>query len=194
MAVDSATPSMKPTANAEAPSAGRLRTDFWAVVAIGSVLALAMFSEAFLLPRSQSVGLRIAFVPAVLVVMNVVYVLSAYPAGVLADRVGRNGILAAGIAFLVIADLVLGFGSSIPAIILGVVFLGLHMGFSQGLLAALVADTAPVELRGTAFGVLNFAGGIAMLVASVVAGALWGACGPKSPSQNLIKDCKAFAA
>ncbi len=156
----------------------RLSAAFWAVVAVAGVLALARFSEAFLILRSQNVGLPIALVPSVLVVMNVVYALAAYPAGALSDSLGRNGMLALGIVFLIIADVVLAFGATIPLMMLGVVFWGLHMGFTQGLLATLVADTAPIELRGTAFGVFNFAGGIAMLVASVVAGALWDAYGP----------------
>jgi MFS family permease len=158
--------------------AKRLHGGFWAVVAIATVLALARFSEAFLLLRSQSVGLRIALVPVILVVMNVVYALSAYPAGVLADRFGRNGILAVGIGLLVVADLLLGFGTTIPSMFLGVVFWGLHMGLSQSLLAALVADTAPADLRGTAFGVFNFASGIGLLISSVVAGALWDTVAP----------------
>jgi MFS family permease len=111
-------------------------------------------------------------------VMNVVYALSAYPAGVLADRFGRNGILAVGIGLLVVADLLLGFGTTIPSMFLGVVFWGLHMGLSQSLLAALVADTAPADLRGTAFGVFNFASGIGLLISSVVAGALWDTVAP----------------
>jgi MFS family permease len=160
--------------------AKRLHSSFWAVVAIATTLALARFSEAFLLLRSQSVGLRIALVPAVLVVMNIVYALSAYPAGVLADQFGRDDILAIGIGLLVVADLLLGFGATIAAVLLGVVFWGLHMGLSQGLLAALVADAAPVELRGTAFGLFNLATGIAIFIASVIAGALWDAYGPRA--------------
>jgi len=156
----------------------RLAAAFWALVAVASVLTLARFSEAFLVLRAQNVALPIALVPIVMVVMNVVYALAAYPAGALSDALGRNGMLALGILFLIIADLVLAFGATIPLTMLGVVFWGLHMGFTQGLLATLVADTAPVELRGTAFGVFNFAGGIAMLVASVVAGALWDSYGP----------------
>jgi MFS family permease len=156
----------------------RLSGAFWVVVSVGTVLTLARFSEAFLVLRSQNVGLSIALVPIVMVVMNVVYALAAYPAGVLSDRVGRNSVLALGIAFLVVADVILALGATIPLVMIGVVFWGLHMGFTQGLLATLVADTAPVELRGTAFGVFNFASGIAMLVASVVAGALWDVYGP----------------
>jgi MFS family permease len=172
-------PSRKPRVpHLRLSDAKRIHGGFWAVVAIATLLALARFSEAFLLLRSQSVGLRIALVPAVLVVMNVVYALSAYPAGVLADRFGRNGILAVGIGLLVVADLLLGFGTTIPTIILGVVFWGFHMGLSQSLLAALVADTAPVDLRGTAFGVFNFASGVGLLVSSIVAGALWDTVAP----------------
>ena len=158
--------------------AKRLSAAFWAVVAVASVLTLARFSEAFLVLRSQNVGLPIALVPIVMVVMNVVYALAAYPAGALSDSLGRTGMLTLGIVFLIIADVVLAFGATIPLMMLGVAFWGLHMGFTQGLLATLVADTAPLELRGTAFGVFNFASGIAMLVASVVAGVLWDAYGP----------------
>jgi MFS family permease len=142
------------------------------------VLTLARFSEAFLVLRAQNVGLPIALVPIVMVVMNVVYAIAAYPAGALSDAVGRNTMLALGVVFLIIADLVLAFATSITLILLGTAFWGLHMGFTQGPLAALVADTAPLKLRGTAFGLFNFACGIALLVASVIAGALWDAYGP----------------
>jgi MFS family permease len=158
--------------------AKRLPMTFWTLVAIASVLTLARFSEAFLVLRAQNVGLPIALVPIVMVVMNVVYASAAYPAGALSDAIGRNAMLALGIIFLIVADLVLAFGSTIPLVLLGVVLWGLHMGFTQGLLAALVADVAPPELRGTAFGLFNFACGISMLIASVVAGALWDAHGP----------------
>jgi MFS family permease len=158
--------------------AKRLSIAFWAVVAVAGVLTLARFSEAFLVLRAQNVGLPIALVPIVMVVMNVVYAIAAYPAGALSDAVGRNTMLALGVVFLIIADLVLAFATSITLMLLGTAFWGLHMGFAQGLLAALVADTAPLKLRGTAFGLFNFACGIALLLASVIAGALWDAYGP----------------
>jgi len=154
------------------------RFAFWAVVTVATILTLARFSEAFLLLRAQSIGLPTAFVPAVLVVMNIAYALSAYPAGTISDRAGRTAVLAVGIGLLVVADLILALGGTIAAVMLGVVFWGLHMGFTQGLLATLVADTAPAGLRGTAFGVFNLTGGIGMLVASVLAGALWDNYGP----------------
>ncbi len=155
-----------------------LSVAFWAVVTVATVLTLARFSEAFLVLRSQNVGLPIALVPIVMVIMNVVYALAAYPAGAVSDRLGRHGVLAVGMIFLIIADFILAFDATIPLTMLGVTFWGLHMGFTQGLLATMVADTAPEELRGTAFGVFNFAGGLAMLAASVIAGALWDAYGP----------------
>lgn len=156
----------------------RLGVAFWSVVAVSAVLTLARFSEAFLVLRAQDVGLRVALVPLVMVVMNVAYALSAYPAGDLADRLGRRSMLGLGILFLIAADLVLAFGAGIPFALIGVVLWGLHMGFTQGLFAALVADTAPPELRGSAFGLFNLAVGVAMLVASVIAGALWDVYGP----------------
>jgi MFS family permease len=158
--------------------AKRFTGTFWAIVTVGATLTLARFSEAFLVLRAQNVGLPIALVPVVLVVMNIAYAFAAYPVGVLSDRLGRDKLLALGIVFLIVADLVLAFGTTIPFLILGVVIWGLHMGFTQGLLATLVTDSAPVDLRGTAFGVFNFASGIAMLVASVIAGALWDTFGP----------------
>lgn len=158
--------------------ARRLPRRFWVVVGVATVLTLARFSEAFLILRSQNAGVPIALVPVVMVVMNVVYALGAYPAGALSDRFGRGGLLAIGIACLVAADLVLALGTSITLVMAGVALWGLHMALTQGLFASLVADTAPSDLRGTAFGVFNFAGGIAMLIASVLAGGLWDAYGP----------------
>ena len=158
--------------------ARRLSGRYWTVVGVATILTLARFSEAFLILRSKNVGLPVALVPAVMVVMNVVYALAAYPAGVLSDQLGRGGLLAVGIVCLVVADLILAFGPTITLVMLGVVFWGLHMALTQGLFASLVADTAPADLRGTAFGVFNFAGGIAMLVASVLAGGLWDAYEP----------------
>jgi MFS family permease len=151
----------------------RLGGPYWWVVAVATVFTLARFSEAFLILRAQSVGLPLALIPAVLVLMNVVYALAAYPAGVLSDRVNRTSVLLIGFAVLLFADLVLAFPSSILGVALGVVLWGLHLGLTQGLLAALVADAAPAELRGTAYGVFNLLGGGALLAASALAGALW---------------------
>jgi MFS family permease len=156
----------------------RLGRAYWWVVAIAGVFTLARFSEAFLILKAQSVGLPIVLVPAVMVIMNVVYALSAYPAGVLSDSGDRGGVLIVGLAMLVAADLVLAFASGIAGVLVGVALWGLHMGFTQGLLATLVADTAPVELRGTAFGMFNLITGLALLAASIIAGALWDAVGP----------------
>lgn len=156
----------------------RLGRDYWLVVALATIFTLARFSEAFLLLRAQSAGLSLMWVPAIMLVMNVVYALAAWPAGALSDRLGRNGVLAAGIAVLVIADLFLAFGGSIPAVALGAALWGLHMGMTQGLFASLVADIAPEHLRGTAFGLFNLITGIATLLASIFAGALWDVAGP----------------
>jgi MFS family permease len=155
----------------------RLGAPYWWVVGIATVFALARFSEAFLILRAQSVGLPIMLVPAVLVVMNVAYAIAAYPAGVASDRMNRTTLLIVGLVLLIAADLVLALLPSVAGVALGVVLWGLHMGFTQGLLATLVADTSPQELRGTAYGFFNLLGGLAMLAASVIAGALWDAAG-----------------
>jgi MFS family permease len=155
-----------------------LGSTFWWVVAVGAVFTLARFSEAFLILRAQSIGISVMMIPGVLVVMSLAYSLSAYPVGVLSDRVNRTTLLAIGLVLLFGADLALAFADSIVWLGFGVVLWGLHMGFTQGLLATLIADSAPARLRGTAFGVFNLVTGIALLAASIVAGALWDMIGP----------------
>jgi MFS family permease len=155
-----------------------LSAAYWGVVTVGAVLTLARFSEAFLVLRASDTGLAIGFVPLVLVVMNVAYAASAYPAGAWADRAGRRVVLLAGVGILVLADVVLATASSIWLVMAGIALWGLHMGFTQGLLATMVTDTAPANLRGTAFGAFNLVSGVSMLVASVLAGLLWDRFGP----------------
>jgi len=158
----------------------RLGLAYWWIVGIAVVFSLARFSEAFLILRAQAVGLPVVLVPLVLVLMNVVYAFAAYPAGVLSDHVNRITILGVGFSLLIAADLVLGFTNGLAGVAAGVALWGLHMGFTQGLLATLVADTAPPELRGTAYGMFNLLSGLALLIASVLAGALWENVGPQS--------------
>lgn len=146
---------------------------YWWAVVIGVVFTMARFSEAFLVLKSQQTGLPLALVPLVMVLMNLVYGVLATPAGALSDRVGRRKVLIAGLLVLVAADLVLGFVPSLAGLFVGVALWGAYMGLSQGLLSALVADTTPADLRGTAFGIFNLVTGIALLGASTLAGVLW---------------------
>lgn len=155
-----------------------LPVPFWWIVAVAAVFTLARFSEAFLLLRAQSLDVRPGLIPGVLVLMSLAYSLSAYPVGVLADRANRRILLATGLAMLFVADVVLAFATDLAALGVGVIVWGLHMGFTQGLFSALVAETAPEQLRGTAFGIFNLVTGIALLVASVLAGLLWDVAGP----------------
>jgi MFS family permease len=146
---------------------------FWRLVAVAALFTLARFSEAFLVLRVLATGLPEAYAPVALVVMNLAYVLSTYPAGVLSDRWSRHGLLVVGCLVMVVADLLLAFGGSTTLVFIGIAAWGLHMGLTEGLLAALTADRAPVELRGTAFGVVSLVRGVMLLVASVLAGVLW---------------------
>jgi len=150
---------------------------YWWVVVSGAVLTLARFSEAFLVLRAQQGGLPIALAPLVLVLMNVVYSIFAYPLGKLADSMDRRRLLIAGIVPLVMADLLLAQSERLEWVAAGLVLWGVHMAATQGLLAAMVADAAPATLRGTAFGLFNLASGVAMLAASVIAGILWDTLG-----------------
>lgn len=155
----------------------RLTRRYWLIVLLNAVFTLARFSEAFLILRAQSVGLAIAFVPAIMIVMNVVYALTAYPAGVLTDRMNPRTLLVLGLAILVIADMVLAVAQTPWTAFIGSALWGLHMGLTQGLFSKLVADNAPEKLRGTAFGIFNLITGFALLTASAVAGILWNALG-----------------
>ncbi|WP_242393686.1 MFS transporter [Anaeromyxobacter oryzisoli] len=158
----------------------RLDARYWWVVAIGAVFTLARFSEAFLVLRAQQGGIPIALVPLVMVAMNLVYAQSAYPFGKLSDRASHTRLLALGLVVLIAADLVLAAAGGWGVVLAGVVLWGVHMGITQGLLARMVADAAPADLRGTAFGFFNLTSGVAMLVASVLAGLLWQRLGPAS--------------
>ena len=150
---------------------------YWWVVGIGALFTLARFSEAFLLLRAHQAGLSLALAPLVLVGMNVVYAACAYPLGKLADRFSHRALLACGLVVLIAADLALAYGNAWATLALGTALWGLHMAMTQGLLATMVAATAPAHLRGTAFGLFNLASGVAVLLASVVAGVLWDAYG-----------------
>ena len=151
----------------------RLSGAYWWVVGVGAVFALARFSEAFLILRAQQGGVPIAATPLVLVAMNLVYALAAYPFGRLSDRASHRSLLALGLAVLIAADLALACSDHWAWLWAGVALWGLHLGITQGLLATMVADAAPDDLRGTAYGVFNLVSGIAILVASVLAGLLW---------------------
>ncbi len=155
----------------------RLGSAYWWVVAVGGVFTLARFSEAFLVLRAQQSGIALALVPLVMVAMNVVYALAAYPFGKLSDRVSHGRLLAGGLLVLLAADLVLATSSHWSGVLSGVALWGIHMGITQGLLATMVADTAPDDLRGTAYGFFNLVSGLAMLLASVCAGLLWDSFG-----------------
>lgn len=155
----------------------RLSGAYWWVVGLGAVFTLARFSEAFLVLRAQQGGVPVALVPLVMVAMNLVYALSAYPFGKLSDRMSHRTLLTLGLIVLIVADLVLASNDHWATVLAGVALWGVHMGMTQGLLATMVADAAPADLRGTAYGFFNLVSGVAMLLASVLAGLLWDGLG-----------------
>jgi MFS family permease len=156
----------------------RLPRAYWFLIAAFVPFTLARFSEAFLLLRAQDLGLAAGLVPLALATMSLAYVLSAYPAGALSDRVPRARLLGYGCGILVLANACLGWGDTLAWVFTGALLWGLHMGLTEGLIAAMVADQAPAELRGTAFGVMHFARGVLVVAASALAGALWTWGGP----------------
>ena len=151
---------------------------FWGLVAVGALISLTRFSEAFLVLRASERGVPLTFIPLVLVVMSGAYMLSAYPAGRLSDRLPRTAVLAAGMAVLAVANIALALAEGYAMLFAGIALWGLHMGLTQGILASLIADVAPVEYRGTAFGVFSLVSGAGLLAASVLAGLLWDVVNP----------------
>ena len=160
--------------------ARRLPLRYWLVVLLGAVFTLARFSEAFLVLRAQDTGLPLSYVPVVMIVMNVFYAGAAYPAGAAADHMRQRTLLLLGLGMLILADLTLAFAASPLMVLAGAALWGLHMALTQGLLSKLVADNAPAQLLGTAFGVFNLVSGVALLLASVIAGSLWSVAGPSA--------------
>lgn len=158
----------------------RLGKAYWWVVGLGAVFTLARFSEAFLVLRAQQMDIPLALIPLVMVAMNVLYALSAYPFGKLSDRMSHSSMLQAGLVVLIVADIVLAVSHHWIGILIGVALWGIHMGMTQGLLAAMIANTAPADLRGTAYGMFNLMSGVALLLASLGAGLLWQTWGAAS--------------
>jgi MFS family permease len=167
----------KPTNPISHANLKRLGAAYWWLVGIGAVFTLARFSEAFLVLRAAQGGIAIALVPLVMVAMNIIYAASAYPFGKLSDRMSHTKLLALGLMVLIAADLVLATDDHWTTVLLGVALWGVHLGITQGLLARMVADATPADLRGTAYGFFNLVSGIAMLVASVLAGLFWDSLG-----------------
>jgi len=160
--------------------ARRLPVRYWLVIALGAVFTLARFSEAFLILRARDVGLAIGYVPVIMIVMNIVYSVFAYPAGAAADRFPARTLLVSGLGVLIASDVILAIAASPATAFAGSALWGLHMALTQGLLSKLVADTSPVEFRGTAFGIFNLVSGGALLLASVIAGSLWNMAGAQA--------------
>lgn len=158
----------------------RLGVDCWWVIGLGGVFTLARFSEAFLVLRAHEVNIPLAFIPLVMVAMNIVFSFTAYPFGRLSDSTSHRRLLQMGLVVLIVADLVLALSHSWVGIIVGVALWGVHMGMTQGLLNSMIAHTAPVDLRGTAFGLFSLLSGLGLLIASLGAGLLWDIWGSAS--------------
>lgn len=165
------------------PLSGALKLNraVWGVIGLAAIIMLARFSEAFVLLKALKAGFAPAFVPLALVVMHAFYGLAAYPVGRLSDRIGTRGLLLCSLAFLIAAHLTLAFAASVWVYLLGTVFWGLHMGFSQGLLGAMIAGAAPDRLKGSAFGAFNLMTGCVVLVGNSAAGWFWQSAGSETP-------------
>ena len=148
------------------------------LIAVGFLFGLARFSESFLILKAMDVGLAPTWSPMVLALFSLAYLLLAYPAGALSDRMDPKSVLLAGIAILIAADLWLAQASALWAVLAGVALWGAHMALTQGIFARMIADAAPEHQRATSFGAFFFASGVSALLASLGAGLLWDRGGP----------------
>jgi MFS family permease len=156
----------------------RMPALLWGTIAVATMLALARFSQAFLLLKAKQVGVDAAMVPLFMTLMGLVYGIAAFPCGALADRIDRRVQIRVGIGVLFGCYLVLATATDPWQAALGAALWGLQMGIIEGLMAAAISDAAPANLRGTAFGLYYFCTGLASLAASVAAGILWAQGGP----------------
>ena len=158
-------------------AARRLQRRFWLAAGVVWLFALGTVSEAFLILRASQQGFADASAVLAYAVFNAVYAASAYPAGVLSDRIGRARLLGTGWAVYA-ATMLAGTLVEGDRVVWLFPLLGLHLGLTHGVGKAWIADLAPRELRGTALGVFQLGSGAALLLGGLVAGALWDRVGP----------------
>ena len=137
------------------------------------LFSLGNSTDALLLVKANEVGIKVAFIPLVYLITNLVAVLLAIPMGSLSDRIGREKVITAG--FLVYALVYFGFGaaSSVSLIVLLFALYGLYSAATDGIQKALVSDLADKNKQGTAQGLYNALLGVTLLPASLIAGLLY---------------------
>jgi MFS family permease len=149
-------------------------------VAIATIFAIGNSSDVFLILRAQQTGIPTVLIPVVYLLFNLVYSISAIPAGIAADKFGRKRVILLG--FVLFAILYYGFAvardtSAIWALF---AFYGLFMGLTEGIQKAFLATIIPSDFKATAFGVYNTAVGLAMFPASLIGGWLWDNISPSA--------------
>ena len=150
-----------------------LGSNYWWLLLAVLIFNLGNSSDAFLLLKAQQVGIPAAFIPLTLVVQNLTYALFAYPLGRLSDRISRRQLLISGWLIYALVYGGLALVDRAPQFWILLAVYGVHLAMTQGTITALVADLVPANLRGTAFGFLNLAVGLALFPASLLAGLLW---------------------
>jgi MFS family permease len=149
-------------------------------VLIATLFAIGNSSDVFLILRAQQIGIPTVMIPVIYLLFNLIYSLSAIPAGIAADRFGRKRIILLG--FVLFAVLYYGFAAArdTTAIWLLFGFYGLFMGLTEGIQKAFLATIIPSDFKATAFGVYNTAVGLAMFPASIIGGWLWDNISPSA--------------
>lgn len=155
----------------------KFSSGFWWLQFALFFLMLSRFSETFLSLKAKDVGLAVALLPMVVICKDVIHALVAWPSGRYADRFSRTWVFGLGLLFMVLAQGIFALSNSFVGATAGVVALGVHLGFSQGLFKALMAQDTPPELRGTAYSLFCLFAAVAIFLGNTVAGALsqaWG--------------------
>lgn len=149
-------------------------------VVITTLFAIGNSSDVFLILRSQQLGIPTAVIPVLYLTFNLIYSLSAFPAGMAADRFGKKRIMMIG--FILFAFIYYGFavaGSATTAWVLFGLY-GIFMGLTEGVQKAFLTTIIPSDFKATAFGIYNTAIGLALFPASLIGGWLWDRVSPSA--------------
>lgn len=158
-----------------------LGTPFFLFIAVNALFALGNSSDAFLILRSQAVGLSLTHIILLYIFFNLTYALFSLPAGIVSDHIGPRRVMIVGFFLFSAVYLAFGLVTTTPWLWLLMPLYGCYMALTDGVGKAYIATLIPHEQLGTAYGIFQVTVGLCNFIASVVAGLLWSTYGSGIP-------------